>query len=352
MTNWTDIIKAYRAHKDCSVLVTVGSILGSTPRETGAKMLVTPTMTVGTIGGGQLEYLAIGQARESLENSESKTATVLKLPLGPELAQCCGGHVEVLLSPLNETDETWLSSLEDAQKSSTGILITNWNNETVTRRVVTNLLNVSTIDPSLLDGIEEVAQSHIPIVIRSDRLSENFTLIEPANEALFHLTLFGAGHVGKAVIHTLSQLPCTIDWIDERADMFPAELPENVQKTVSASPTHHISDAPANSFYLVMTHSHQLDLELCAEILKRGDSAYLGLIGSKTKRQKFRKRLTLRGFDERQLSDLTCPIGLENLEGKHPAQIAISVSAEIMKRQQERHHMGREKGKTAISLHN
>jgi len=157
--------------------------------------------------------------------------------------------------------------------------------------------------------------------------------------------------VGKAIINTLSQLPCTITWIDEREEMFPDELPKNVEKVVAASPVHQLVDAPAASFYLVMTHSHQLDLELCAGILKRGDSAYLGLIGSKTKRNKFFSRLKLRGFEERQLAGLTCPIGLENLEGKRPAQIAISVSAQILQRQQVRQQV-EEQEKTSLYLHN
>lgn len=352
MSNWTDIIQAYRASDHRSVLVTVGAISGSTPRETGAKMLVTRDDTIGTIGGGQLEFLATRHAREKLRSTEEYASEILKLPLGPELAQCCGGHVDILLTPLGTEDDVWMTSVEENQNSTNSVLLTNWNNGKATRSVLKDPMTVHSIDPALLSAMKDVIHSRKPTVLSKDKSSEHFTLIEPTHEALFHLTLFGAGHVGKAVINTLSQLPCTITWVDERADIFPNIITENVQKIVAASPAHHVAEAPTNSFFLVMTHSHQLDLDICAEILKRGDSVYLGLIGSKTKRQKFLKRLALRGFEKGQLTNLTCPIGLENLEGKHPAQIAISVSAEILGRLQSQKQTIKETEQTGISLHN
>lgn len=331
MSNWADIICGYEKNKNRSVLVTVGTVRGSTPRETGARMLVSEQEIIGTIGGGRLEYLAIEHARASLNDETAPKNQTLNLPLGPELAQCCGGYVDVLLCKLSVDDQPWLSQIKNALKDQApSLLLSNYKKGIVIRSILANPQDLHTIDEVLqteiLNGLENGTSSFI----EHSGNAENTTLIEPINKTLFHLTLFGAGHVGQAVVHTLSQLPCAITWIDERADMFPEVVPKNVQKIVSDLPAHQASLAPAQSFFLVMTHSHQLDLELCIEILKREDIPYLGLIGSLTKRQKFLKRLKFRGYGEHQLSKLTCPIGLTHLTGKHPTQIAISVSAEIL----------------------
>ncbi|MBL4907607.1 MAG: xanthine dehydrogenase accessory protein XdhC [Sneathiella sp.] len=351
MNGWADIIRTHEESDNLSVLVTVGAVKGSTPRETGTQMLVSNNTIIGTIGGGRLEYLAIEHAKSLLNRKHQNKTEILNLPLGPELAQCCGGHVDVFLYRLDNEDNHWLENIKDALISATpSVLLTNWTKNAVSRTVVENPQVINTIDAALMQAIDRSLKSGVTSIIHNRKNTAYVTLIEPLNSPTFHLTLFGAGHVGKAVIHTLSQLPCSISWIDERAEMFPGHLPQNVKKIVTSSPATQIEEAPKDSFYLVMTHSHQLDFELCEKILKRQDSAYLGLIGSKTKRQKFLKRLKLRGFGEQQLAALTCPIGLSHLEGKHPSQIAISVSAEILFLVQSVRQETSVAGQTDISL--
>ncbi len=353
MSNWADIISGYEKNRNRSVLVTVGAVRGSTPRETGARMLVTEEEIIGTIGGGRLEYLAIEQARSSLKDETASKTQTLNLPLGPELAQCCGGYVDVLLCKLSVEDQHWLNQINSAlTDQAPSLLLTNYKEGAVTRSIISNPQNLDTIDDALKAEIRDSLEKGKSGVIQHGENPENKTLIEPINGALFHLTLFGAGHVGKAVVHTLSQLPCTITWIDERADMFPERLPYNVQKIVSDVPIDQTRSAHADSYFLVMTHSHQLDLELCIEILKRENVQYLGLIGSQTKRQKFLKRLKLRGFGEQGLSKLTCPIGLPQLTGKHPAQIAISVSAELLGLAQAKEQKNSISEKTDVTMLN
>lgn len=334
MINWPDIFELHEKENGQSILVTVAAVHGSTPRETGSSMLVTEKQIIGTIGGGQLEYLAIDRARVLLQSKTTKTE-ILSLPLGPELAQCCGGHVDVLLCRLTEADDGWISSIKETyQDNRQALLLSNWDNGEISRSILYEDDNLDTVKDVLYtkvaDGFEKrSAGIHMP-----KKGAPSFTLIEPLNIAQFHITIFGAGHVGKAVVHTLSQLPCSIHWIDEREEMFPASIPLNVTKIVAKNPCHRVKDAPSCSYYLVMSHSHQLDLDLCAEILKRGDGTYLGLIGSQTKRKKFEKRLKMQGVSESSLTQMTCPIGLPRLQGKHPAQIAISVSADILDRVQ------------------
>ncbi|MGF1679808.1 xanthine dehydrogenase accessory protein XdhC [Photobacterium minamisatsumaniensis] len=153
---------------------------------------------------------------------------------------------------------------------------------------------------------------------------------EPIGQQQNHLVLFGAGHVAKALLHIVSTLPFKVTWIDERENEFPEQLLMGVTKLVSDDPVGEIRHMPANSYYLVMTHNHQLDFELTRAILDKGDSAYFGMIGSLTKRKKFDYRLSQRGYDQTAINTMTCPIGIASVKGKHPAEIAVSVAGELI----------------------
>ncbi|MCY7388052.1 MAG: xanthine dehydrogenase accessory protein XdhC [Burkholderiales bacterium] len=151
----------------------------------------------------------------------------------------------------------------------------------------------------------------------------------------FHLVLFGAGHVGRAVVRVMSELSCAITWVDSREDEFPKDVPANVQCVCTDEPVCEVDVAGAGSYFLVMTHSHALDQTLSERILKRDDFAYFGLIGSVTKRRQFERRLRDRGVSAAQLASMHCPIGVAGIAGKEPATIAIAVAAEILQRQSE-----------------
>jgi len=153
--------------------------------------------------------------------------------------------------------------------------------------------------------------------------------IETNEEPSMHIALFGAGHVGKEVARILERLPCSLTWVDPRPDQFPATVGANVRVVIEEEPAWMVDEAPHGAYFLVMTHSHALDLELVERILKRGDFAYLGLIGSETKAAKFKARLRRRGFSEEILARLVSPIGL--VRGvKHPAAVAVSAVAELL----------------------
>ena len=148
----------------------------------------------------------------------------------------------------------------------------------------------------------------------------------------FHLVLFGAGHVGRAVVKVLSELSCTITWVDSREGEFPKDVPANVQCVCTDEPEPEVDVAGAGSYFLVMTHSHALDQALSERIFRRADFAYFGLIGSVSKRQQFERRLLHRGIPHAQLASMNCPIGTAGIDGKEPATIAIAVAAEILQR--------------------
>lgn len=158
----------------------------------------------------------------------------------------------------------------------------------------------------------------------------NVLLFEPMGRPQAQIAVFGAGHVGRALVPLLASLPCRVRWIDARESEFPDPLPVGVMKIVNEEPLDEVAGLPVGSYCIVMTHNHQLDLELSAAILKRGDFAYFGLIGSKTKRARFEHRLRDRGYDAAQLQRMRCPMGLAEVKGKLPMEIAVSIAAEVI----------------------
>jgi len=147
----------------------------------------------------------------------------------------------------------------------------------------------------------------------------------------FHLQLHGAGHVGRAIVKLLADLPCEALWVDEREDGFPAmPLPAHLRCCASAQPEEEVADAPAGAFFLVMTHSHALDFRICEAVLRRGDFGFLGLIGSASKKAGFLRRWRERGLSDAQLDRLVSPVGMPGIEGKAPEIIAVAVVAQLL----------------------
>jgi xanthine dehydrogenase accessory factor len=148
--------------------------------------------------------------------------------------------------------------------------------------------------------------------------------------ASMHVVLFGAGHVGHALVALLAHLPCVVQWVDARDECFPDEVPPNVQPEPTDTPEAIVDAAPPGSYFLVMTHNHALDFALAEQILRRDDFAYFGMIGSRTKRVKFERRLIERGVAPAHLADMVCPIGVAGIVDKAPPAIAVAVCAELL----------------------
>lgn len=148
--------------------------------------------------------------------------------------------------------------------------------------------------------------------------------------APLQVALFGAGHVGRALAAILGGLPCRVRWVDSRAAEFPDSVAPNISVCVSDAPVDEIPDLPAGTFYLFMTHEHPLDYALAEKALARGDAGYIGLIGSQTKWRRFRLRLQHRGYSETDITRIHCPIGLRDVPGKHPMEVAVSIAAQLI----------------------
>ncbi|MCF3933564.1 xanthine dehydrogenase accessory protein XdhC [Acuticoccus sp. M5D2P5] len=244
-----------------TAIALLAAVAGSTPREKGAWMIVTGGATRGTIGGGEAERRTVEAARRLL--SEGGRRETLDLPLNPTLDQCCGGRMTIEIARIDEPPDAAFP---------------------------------------LYDGGPLVADPpRRPVIV------------------------YGAGHVGTALVAALAPLPFALDWVDAReATLWPAHGPVACRRI--ALPETVAMAAPPETVHLVMTHSHAVDLEIVAAALSR-PFAFLGLIGTATKRAIFTRRLAERGLDAARL---TCPIGLPFIDGKEPSVIAASVAAQLL----------------------
>jgi xanthine dehydrogenase accessory factor len=170
------------------------------------------------------------------------------------------------------------------------------------------------------------------VTLRYSRLQASSLQSWPAAAPRFFLQLYGAGHVGRALVHLLAGIDCQVQWIDERESEFPPDeaLPPHIEKVCVEPVEAEVRIAPPGACYLVLTHNHDLDLRITEAILKRGDFRYLGLIGSKTKRARFLHRYEARGISPDVLGRMTCPIGVPGIEGKEPEVIAVAVVAQLL----------------------
>lgn len=278
-----------RLAREGACLVSVHATRGSVPRGQGAWMAVFAGAVVGTIGGGQLEFQSIDEARRRLRGSADPAVAlplaevsgsnvlpntspsivrpVIRYSLGPSLGQCCGGEVHLLY---------------------------------------------------------ELVSAH-----------DVASLTQRLRRALPPVALFGGGHVGKALVQVLGSLPVQVTWIDSRDEIFPSTVPDNATCEHS-DPVHAaVAQLAPGSQVVIMSFSHAEDLDVVAACLARqrvhGDLSCVGLIGSKTKWATFRHRLAARGFSAAELDGVTCPIGIPGITGKEPEVIALSVAAQILR---------------------
>jgi xanthine dehydrogenase accessory factor len=309
--HWVNAAAAYLSRHAAVARVTVVALRGSAPREPGASMLVGLDGTLGSIGGGRLEWQAIQAARELLGDRNTAPVRIDDLILGPDLGQCCGGRVELWLERLTRADLPWLR--EATRRLQSGVSIaTDVRGRIASHRVLA--------PPAGAAGLE---------LQRSP--TGHVTLLEVLRPQRLPLWLFGAGHVGQALIQLLSPLALfDVMWVDARLELLPSGLPECVTTRGCAAPTDLVDMAPPGTHYVVLTHDHALDYELCRLILTRGDAGWLGLIGSASKAARFRSRLRRAGISGERLSGLTCPIGIDGIASKLPGAIAIAIAAQLL----------------------
>ena len=311
MDDWRTAARDARA-----VLVTVAMLEGSGPRAAGAKMLVTAGSLVDTIGGGHLELRAVEIGRAMLR--EGRTRHLERFALGPSLGQCCGGVVHLAFELADPAQLALLDARRDQDC---------WRLLALDGDAASALFDAGGGLIAGSPGPQFSRERGTHVMQEQDGRRWLADLVEAPRE---HLVLFGAGHVGLAIVRALAHLPCRVTWVDEREDMFPAQVPANVTLEASDLPEALVAAAPANASYLVMTHSHALDQRLAEAIMTRADVGWFGLIGSMTKRRQFEHRLRARGVRDARIEAMVCPIGLPGITGKEPAVIAASVAAQLL----------------------
>lgn len=319
--DWLHGLQAALAEQSPCVLITLVKTQGSVPCEVGARMLVTAQSCSGTIGGGILEWLASQHARSLLTQPQA-LSSLETFTLGTELGQCCGGVASIHYESFPLGYAAWFETLVERWRQGFSTVLKSYPQSwphTGRGRVL--------IEASQPKAIVELVEQN----------TGSFCLTECLTPPLTKLVIFGAGHVAQALVQVLLPLDWQIIWVDNRAQLFP-KLTEMQAKVVCllTDPVKFAAEqVMANSFCLVMTHEHSLDLELCAQLLARKDLAYVGLIGSQTKAARFRRRLREQGLTDEQLAQLICPIGLAGIHAKQPAAIAISVAAQLLQLREE-----------------
>jgi xanthine dehydrogenase accessory factor len=323
MNEWVDELSDLMAAGESVVVVTVASIRGSAPREVGAKMIVTETETVGTIGGGQLEFQCARIAYEMLNGDPG--ATLRTFPLGSSMGQCCGGVVDVMFEPLANGLPAWLRDLKALHGQREAAIVVTGIGTAMPKGVVTadNEFGDNVLPETVVDEARAFLRCGGAACSNAD------VFLDPVVGSNFNIAVFGAGHVGTAVVNALSNLDCNIRWVDSRRNIF-RKTPMNVRAVESSDQSLEVAAMPAGSCYLVMTHSHAIDFDIVDRILRRGDSGYCGLIGSVSKRRRFEKRYRAQEMPQQLLEKLVCPIGVAGISGKKPAEIAVAAAAEVL----------------------
>jgi len=317
-------------------LVVTANGRGSTPRESGATMLVTADAMVGTIGGGHLEFEALAVARAALDKAGSPS-WIVRFPLAARLGQCCGGVTTLVFSVLHEPDAEWVEhALACMQAGTPFALATPIGNSTANGRlIVTANATLGTLGDRGVDGAAVAAARGQLATQRGDAViagaSDFSILVHTMHPDPFHVLVFGNGHVARSLVHVLGALPVRVRWIDARESDFPPHVPDNVEVIVSDAPDEEVERAPTGACVVVMTHSHALDFDIVEAALRRDDWRYLGLIGSRAKRAQFERQLAMRG-KVAGLARVVCPVGVSaaNLRSKEPGVIALGVATELM----------------------
>jgi xanthine dehydrogenase accessory factor len=282
-------------------LVTIIAVDGSAPLGAGARMVVSERgLLAGSIGGGALELQALKQAQAILAWAPG-TWRVQDYPLGPLLGQCCGGRVRLVIEHIDPADASWLDDV-----TPDCVIRSDYHEGRIARRLIP----------------DERATAH---TTKEPRPEPGFTMVERIGTRARPVLLFGAGHVGIAMARAFAPLPFELHWYDSR--------PEFARPGVSVVDDDDLVKAllaadPAAAV-LILTHDHGLDYRLTRAAIDRS-FAFVGVIGSATKRARFLSRLTRDGVSDAERERMICPIGLAEVQGKDPAVIAIAVAAQLL----------------------
>lgn len=316
---WTDFV-AWQADAAPMVLVTVVRADGSTPREVGATMLLRLNLQQqwqqsDTIGGGHLEFQAIDIAKAMLRETEACVRRIERFNLSARLGQCCGGVMWLLF-----------------EKISPAVITSDLSHCLQAWRAGQRIWRTVSHQHASIWQIVDMNKEQQPCFEVQPVSSEEWQFGQQIQPYAMQVLICGAGHVGEAIVRCLLPIGVRVKWIDPRDDIFPSDLLQQVQCLTTDTLDVEIEHFDRSGAILILTHDHQLDLQLCFAALKPTPKpfAYVGMIGSKSKRAIFEKRMLTRGYTPEALQRLVCPIGIEGISSKQPATIAVAVVAQLL----------------------
>ena len=307
MTNWVSLVQKAGGHHAAACHVVISEVKGSSPREVGADMVVTATGFEGTIGGGQLEFEALHIAQQLIASATQFTRQWRQFALGPSLGQCCGGAVTLCFVLYVPDNVDALSQLAAAH-------------------AIYHERQTQTF-PYPYEGTDKVAAK------------DGFILSQPQKP--LHLYIYGAGHVGRALVSATAELGLVRYWVDDDDSRFPSAMPPDIEKIVAQNMASIARYAAPDSFHIIMSYSHQIDEAIAYEVLQRDAFLQIGMIGSHTKAQRMASRLAKANIASDQIARLHCPIGIQGIKQKAPAFVALSIAAQIAQWQSDLSEMPR-----------
>jgi len=323
LRDWPAAALQVLAREPAVVRVVIAQARGSVPRDAGVCMLVSASALLGTIGGGQLEWQAVTAARALLDPAR-EPATLQHFTLATDLGQCCGGVVDVWMERYTHATR---GALREAQAASArGAAV--WRSTRRAALLEHQVLSEASASPevaALLRAPRAGAVAQLSVAPEG-----GVTLLERLDEILPALWIYGAGHVGQALARIATELPVRLTWIDSRRELLPPVHGREVTVLEIADPAPSVATAPPGTYFVVLTHSHSLDYQLCREILRRADQAWIGVIGSRSKAARFRSRLLREGLSPAAVARLVCPMGVPGIHSKWPAAIAVSIATQLL----------------------
>ena len=340
MAEWLAALRERVVRDGRAVLVTVAHTTGSAPRDAGTTMVISAGDAVGTIGGGHLEFEALRIARDALASAAPLGAWIVRFPLAASLGQCCGGVATLAFNVVRQGEHGWLDAALACRRTHTPFALVSRIGSHAAPLLVSADNAVGSLGAPLDDSAaialarQRVATGTVGAMLVPAAAANGTTLLlQIVRPRDFNILLFGNGHVGRALAQVLGTLDASVRWIDGRGHDFPAQVAANVDTVLTDDPVAELNAAPRGAWVLILTHSHALDFDLTQAALRRDDWSYLGLIGSRSKRNQFERRLAVRGMPPAALARIVCPIGAQPgiaIRSKEPGAIAIAVAAELL----------------------
>ena len=197
-------------------------------------------------------------------------------------------------------------------------------------------------------GIGQCCGGYVEIILTLHKNTDAAMKDEKVNDSFKEdLYIFGAGHIGQALIETIGNLNFNTYLIDSREEYLKMSVNKDVNYLLSKEPWKVVNKLKDNAYYVVLTHSHEYDLKILNEILTK-KFTFVGLIGSTTKKKRFFKRLTENGHDKNIIKKIECPIGVDIGNSKDPNEIAFSIITRLIYFKNQNKKYDLKKSKVAI----